>query len=512
MKNQKTSAHGRKRSVFQRGMQIKEMKGKGKAKRSSFASLPQAENGKFGILFPNLPGYAPTDRAIKRIAETMREDPNTPNNSTIPLAFAFFGQFIDHDLTLEPVSRFDDMEDPLGLTNFRTPALDLDSIYGANPDVARHLYDTYGNGTTAGKEHQLPFRLLVEDPQISIDLQRNRQGTAVIGDPRNDENLFISQLHRMIIEFHNQVILHLIAEQTGSGIAVTQSNLDHKALFEEARRLVTLHYHWIIKHEFLPHVIGQQMTDDIVQNGRQFYKYEDNGGRPFIPIEFAGAAYRFGHTLIRETYNVNDDIQNLKLFEVPFFGLCLQDDCGGRLGVPDNYNIDWQYFVDFNNDTNNLQFCRKIDASVTPALFDLPFIEPTQDPPTSLPERNMRRARTLMLPSGQEVAQAMQVTPLSNSDLGLPNIVGAEDQVPLWFYILKEGELQTQSTHLGEVGGRIVGEVLLGIIEATQQTLEYFDNQNDQQNWTPDFASADGTFTLKDLVTFKAAGFHSPSV
>jgi len=398
MKNQKTSAHGRKGSVFQRGMEIKRVK-KAKKRLPSKKGMPEAENGKFGILFPGLPSYEPTNEAIKKIAEGMKEHPNAPNNSTIPLAFAFFGQFIDHDLTLEPVSRFDDREDPLALTNFRTPALDLDSIYGANPDVARHLYDTYGDNSEPGKEHKLPFRLLVEDPQVSIDLQRNRQGTAIIGDPRNDENLFISQLHRMIIEFHNQVILYLIEQHE----AESTEPLDHKDLYEDARRLVTLHYHWIIKHEFLPHIIGQQMTDDIIQNGRKFYKYENNNGRPFIPIEFAGAAYRFGHTLIRETYNVNDQTQNLELFKVPFFGVCPLEDCGDYLGVSQNYNIDWEYFVDFNNDSNNLQFCRKIDASITGALFNLPFIEVGQDPPASLPERNMRRARTLMLPSGQKL-------------------------------------------------------------------------------------------------------------
>lgn len=494
MKEQKTSSHGR--SVFSRGTTIKKMRTDKQLKSKSTTKEP--ETGRFGALFPSLPTYEPTNAALKAVAEIMKENSEKPEeDSQIPLALAFFGQFIDHDLTLEPVSRLDDRLDPMALVNFRTPALDLDSVYGSNPDVSRHLYDTYGfdkegnENKNLGSEHRLPFRLLVGNYNDSIDLQRNRQGTAIIGDPRNDENLFISQLHRMIIGFHNEVVKAIMEENK-------DNPLSNKDLYEEARKEVTLHYHWIILHEFLPLIIGDELTNKILTEGRKFYGKELK--RPFIPVEFSGAAYRFGHTLIRAEYNLNDDISKLGLFQSPFFGVCPKEDCDEDKfkGIHKKYNLDWRYFLKFENDTENLQFCRKIDSSVALPLFKLPFIDARQDPPVSLPERNMRRGRTLMLPSGQAIAKEMGFVPISNEDLGLKGIDGLDNQAPLWYYILKEAELQTKGKHLGDVGGRIVGEVLVGIIEMTQKVLY----PEILTEWKPKYGK-NNNFTLKDLVSFK---------
>jgi len=481
MKKQRTSSHG---SSFEREINTRDNSG-------------NVQIGKFGELFPDLPTYEPTDEAIKKVADIMKENAkNGPGDSDIPAGFAFFGQFIDHDITLEPVSSLESRLDPDALTNFRTPALDLDNVYGPNPDVARHLYDTYGKGTPGSgmpsREHRLPFRLLVEDENVSIDLQRNRQGTAIIGDPRNDENFFISQLHRRMVGFHNEVVKYLEAENEKKS---EDLKLNNKEIYEEGRRLVTLHYHWIILHEFLPFIIGEEMTNDIIKNGRKFYNYENNSNRPFIPVEFGGAVYRMGHTLIRDSYKLNDQFESIELFKAPFFGV--RPLANFATGIPKEYNIDWKYFVDFGDVTP--QFCRKIDAFVALPLFELPFIDPVQDEPISLPERNMRRAKTLKLPSGQAVAEAMGITPLSNKELELSYIDGLDDQAPLWYYVLKEGELQTEGKHLGQVGGRIVGEVLIGIIEATQSKI--FESDTDRKNWKPIFG-ANGTFTLKDLISF----------
>ena len=515
--NQQTSYHGMK-SVYNRGMLIKSETKENLKKSLSelgFNEIMSITNsnipdGKFGILFEDLPAYDPSNEGIERVAELMREkEDSDADSSNIPLGIAFLGQFIDHDLTLEPVSRFDDRLDQMALVNFRTPSLDLDSIYGSSPDVARHLYDTYGykpDGTkndVPGGEHRLPFRLLTQDENVSIDVQRNHQGTAVIGDPRNDENLFISQLHRMIVGFHNEVIIALLKEQGGN----PQANKD---LYEEARKLVTLHYHWIVINEFLPFIIGSDLTKDILINGRKFYKYEENSTRPFIPIEFAGAAYRFGHTLIRSTYNINDSKKNIDLFKAPFFGVLIE----GQVPVMQKilkkeFNLDWKYFLDFGNNHEKMQFCRKIDSKISEKLFDLPFIDAQQDSPVSLPERNMKRARTLSLPSGQQIAKKMKIEipnikVYTNEELGLNGIDGLHNESPLWFYILKEAEIENRNrpdgqNHLGAVGGRIVGETLIGIIEGTRKTLFPKVNYN---NWKPKFGT-DGVFTLKDLISFK---------
>ncbi|MCA9067545.1 MAG: hypothetical protein KDA84_01390, partial [Planctomycetaceae bacterium] len=331
-----------------------------------------------------------------------------------------------------------------------------------------------------------------------FDLPRNRQGTAIIGDPRNDENLLVSQIHRALLGFHNEVVKHILNNADGNPPG-------NKDLFEEARNTVTLHYHWIVLHEFLPLIVGEEMAADVIVNGRKFFKWEDRSDRPFIPVEFGGAAYRMGHTLIRETYNLNDAIQGLKLFDLPFFGTCPRQDCGESGGPSEEYNLDWNYFFDL-GDATKLQFCRRVDAKIAKPLFELPFIHRSQDAPDSLPERNMRRGRTLKLPSGQDIAEAMGLSPLSNAQLGIDQINGLGGKAPLWFYILKESALTGDpgGAHLGPVGGRIVAETIVGMIDVVRDAILA---PNDPLSWTPTLPDRDGNigkFTMADLVCFKA--------
>jgi hypothetical protein len=86
----------------------------------------------------------------------------------------------------------------------------------------------------------------------------------------------------------------------------------------------------------------------------------------------------------------------------------------------------------------------------------------------SLAERNLLRGKRLGLPAGQDVATRMGITPLTNEQLGLPDPAnpGWQGKAPLWFYVLKEAELTHAGERLGAVGGRIVTEVILGILEA----------------------------------------------
>ena len=116
-------------------------------------------------------------------------------------------------------------------------------------------------------------------------IPRNSQNIAITGDPRNDENLIVSQLHLAFLKFHNAVVDEVLA----SGVA------SPSAVFDEAQRLVRWHYQWIILNEFLPATVGQELVDDVLKK-RRFYKMR---GAPFIPVEFSVAAYRFGHSQVR---------------------------------------------------------------------------------------------------------------------------------------------------------------------------------------------------------------------
>lgn len=494
MEDQKTSVHSNETS-FTRGMNIKnysEIVQKMISKSLGIKPLIQANpKGKFGMMFPGLEVFEPTNEAIEKISNLMKENSQDGEIiSEIPLAFAFLGQFIDHDLTFDTTSELDERIDPFALENFRTPFLDLDCLYGTNPEVDRHLYDTNGGNTIPGSEHRSPFRLLTTDENISFDLPRNSQGTAIIGDPRNDENLFVSQLHRKFLGFHNEVIKYFLNENA-------DNPLGNKKLYELARKEVTLHYHWIIKNEFLPLIIGKEMVNEIEKTNSRIFKFE--GPNPFIPVEFAGAAYRFGHSLIPSKYQINDEIKEIDLFKVPFFGTV--PNSTKDIGVPKKFNLDWKYFLDMG--TGNHQFCSKVDTKLATPLFKLPFVSEQQNPPTSLPIRNIQRGRTLGLPSGQKIANELGLMPLTNIQLGLEGLEGLNEEAPLWYYILKESEIQSgvNGKHLGSVGGRIVGEVLLGIIEATQKLM--FETEEEMKNWKPQFGSMIEEFTLKDLVNYK---------
>lgn len=374
---------------------------------------------------------------IKMLASKMIDD-ETASDSPIPLAFVFLGQFVDHDITFDPISKLDERLDPHGIINFRTPALDLDSVYANGPDVSRHLYDT--RGSDMEKEHRLPIRLLTGAPSFPKDLPRNSQGTAIIGDPRNDENLLVSQVHAAFLRFHNKVVEKIILDGNGNP-------LGNREIFETDRQSVITNYHWILLKEFLPFIIDNNTIDDILTNGRKYFLWEKSTVRkPFIPVEFAGAAYRMGHTMVRSTYIIrDDDVTNpVELFHLPFFGLEKPTPDRRHEPVKGGYetskSFDMAYFVD-TGVSEKIQFCRPIDSFVAKPLFDLPFIHRGQDAPESLPERNMRRARVLGVSSGQEIAKAMGVMPLGNEALGISGIEGLHDQAPLWFYILRESGL-----------------------------------------------------------------------
>jgi hypothetical protein len=297
---------------------------------------------------------------------------------------------------------------------------------------------------------------------------------ALIGDPRNDENIDISQLHAALIKFHNRVADQVRADGTPEA-----------QVFATAQRLVRWHYQWIVVHDFLPRIIDQDMLDDILE-ARRYYKLPGNR-KPFIPVEFAVAAYRYGHSQIRSAFTLNANHANELLFS---------DTLRGFQPVDPALAIDWANF--FERDSNHPpQPSRRIDIKLAGILSNLPFI--AANGPRSLAARNLMRSKTFELPSGQKVAQRMQqhVDPLTDDELGLSSL-GWQGDAPLWFYILKEAEVQEHGLRLGQMGGRIVGEVLIGILQEDQATY-----LNAQPQWAPTLpGDTPGTFTMVDLLNF----------
>jgi hypothetical protein len=465
--------------------------------------------------------------------------------SGIPAAYTYLGQFIDHDLTFDPASSLQQQDDPEGLVDFRTPQFDLHNIYGKGPDDAPYLYNS-DNTFILGRPlagagsnphaRDLP-RSMPNDPARppgapagAEDLNNARR--AIIGDPRNDENVIVSQFQGLIHRFHNR----MMALDKGPA----------RDRFQRVQSEVRFHYQWMLVNDFLPKIIWRRVLEDIVphhysadpamQNVRATpprLRYFDLGHEPVMPLEFSAAAYRFGHSMVRPGYRLSESVPPLDLFNI---------DAGSSLNgfheFRENWAIDWRRFMDLepldygdpNNENdpgnrNRLQLAYKIDTSLVDPLGSLP--NPPFDPPlslggkplASLASRNLMRGWRMRLPNGQAVARAMGIEPKTKIDIGkftgdaadklmpITEVSGVfADNCPLWTYVLaeteevtvplvtKQGTKQIKTRQLGEVGGRIVAETFIGLLLADRNS--YF-NQN--PIWKPSRANQ-GRFGLRELI------------
>jgi Animal haem peroxidase len=440
-------------------------------KRVARSSLNE---GRFGRLFRQLrPAPDLSDKQLKDLAESMREgkDGAKLDNPKIPSAYTYFGQFVDHDITFDPVSSLQRQNDPDALTDFRSPRFDLDSVYGSGPADEPFLY------------HQ-PQRLkLVIDKQNikgEPDLQRNAEGVALIGDPRNDENIIVSQLQLAFLRFHNKV---------ADRVAKDKSVPDERK-FEEAQKLVRWHYQWVVLEDFLPRIAGAGPVKERVERNGGVVKIHprwlEPQNNPFMPVEFSVAAYRYGHSQVRPRYDLNQVVTDRPIF-IPGEKVGELDDLRGFRPLPGAWTIDWSFFLDVPGAAKKPQLSRKIDARLSGGLFDLPGFPQAE---SSLAFRNLKRGQALGLPSGQAVAKRIGLKPLSGKKLGAP------EPTPLWFYILKESGLGG-GQHLGPVGGNIVADVLLGLLKEDKHSFV-----NAQPGWKPTLGPKAGKFTLADLVKF----------
>ena len=429
------------------------------------------DTGRFGRLFPNLPGFEPPVEELIALGSRKgpmnagKKIPPSHLSKTIPAGFTYFGQFLDHNITFDADSSLDHVDDPMATTNFRSGRVDLENVYGLGPDTqAFQYYDQ----REVGK-----FWL---DEKRWWDVPRNEQGTALIGDPRDDNTVITVQIHLAFMKFHNAVVDYLKGK-----IAPDED------IFEAARQLVIWHYQWIVLHEWLPLILKRDVYQDIMKNGLKYYTWTD---RPYIPVEFNVAAYRL-HTLVLESYQLNSKRSGV-LFELrkPFRPLPRED------------AIDWSYFFEVGR--RKPAYAKRFEAKIAdtflniPGPMDNPLEWPFAVPPTqdlrSIAVRNLLRAREFELPSGQAVATLMGLTPLTQKQLGLDKSGLAE--APLWYYVLKEAELHTRGVTLGDVGSRIVGEVFTGLVKGDPTSYV-----NIAPNWKPTLGKG-GKFTMADLLKF----------
>jgi Animal haem peroxidase len=425
----------------------------------------EGASGRYERLFPDLEPLASDEASLLRFAVpggvcdggTSCEDARDT-----AAGWPFFGQFIAHDITADR-SELAHHADGRHLLNFRTPRANLECLYGAGPVGNPFLYS-----------RDDPAKLLLgrNDAGEEADLPRNPEGIALVGDPRNDSHLFMAQLHVAMLRMHNHLVDRLLA----GGVA------EHD-VFERARREASWHYQWVVIHDYLPMLVGGALVDELLAQGPRFYRVD---GSPRIPLEFADGAFRYGHSQIRNDYVLNEHSAEHRLFP----------DLLGFTSVPAARSVDWSLLFDVPGHPP-AQRAKRIDGRLARSLIELPTAltgESEDEAYQSLAGRDLQRGHAYGLPSGEAVARAMGEEPLSRAEVGLAEF-GWEADSPLWFYVLRESEARADGERLGAVGGRIVAEVLLGIIDNDPESYRAV-----EPDWTPTLPSRSNRFELTDVL------------
>ena len=550
---------------------------------STFDRRSSQSEGRFGRIFRSLPAASWREEDLrdlagdglhdKRMSAAPEADDSHPRlpiapletgqtsrlhdpeeDSAIDAGYTYLGQFIDHDISFDPASSLQQRNDVDALVDFRTPRFDLDCLYGSGPDDQPYLYADHG------RKFQLGDRLTegVGGPVIGHDLPRHswkdKDGNhhrALIGDKRNDENVIVSQLHGLFLKFHNR-------------FADDHPNWD----FAEIQRQVRWHYQYVVLHDFLYRIARRDVIETILphlKSGKsihedaprlRFYKPRND---PFMPIEFSTAAYRFGHSMVRPIYrlntkqkggNQNDATHPNELARGidgrQFIFAGLKDrGLNGFNKFPREWGIDWNLFFDLTNDkanrigANRTQPSYKIDASLVnplaflpefsmvnayPPLDDIAKLQARANPGAvaNLALRNLMRGVSMGLPSGQDVALAMGLTPLSDDDLRvgkatnqleflaapkISEVAGGAfaGKAPLWYYLLAEGAHEWSAekggdekagVQLGRAGSRIVVETFAGMLLGDGHSV-----LRQAPGWFPKIGKGPG-FDMPDFVKY----------
>jgi hypothetical protein len=472
---------------------------------------------KFGYMFSTavrnaskLPFNASTQALLVDLGNLMGDPGREPAaDSTIPAGYTYFGQFVDHDITFDVSSTIDVTQDANAITNMRTPGLDLDSVYGRGPALDPYLYRfptpgdpptavkfqlgrnrNFGTGGPLNAANAAAVPVNFDVPRIlngtdTTVTAANSTFTAVIGDPRNDENVIVSQFHHAMLKFHNRVVDLLVTAGFPGDI------------FTEAKKIVTHHYQWAVVHDFLERICGAAAVSNAIST------VSVSIGSPFrMPVEFAVAAYRFGHSMIRNDYILNTSLppsaSTLKgvfdFIRVPLLPLF------------SNWAVDFNMFFNTAHPVSgSFNSARKIDSVLANGLEAIPGGSGIL---AVLASRNLRRGLAFGLPSGQGAATALGIAPMSAGQLtsGLPpaeiavlnsNAGILLARTPLWYYVLREAVVLKNGDELGPVGGRIVAETFVRLLKRDG------DSFMNVAGFAPSLpSSTPGTFMIADLLEF----------
>jgi hypothetical protein len=442
------------------------------------ASAPTHAELPFRRRFPHLAAHRPPDELLEHLGEP--DGPMSERKSlwaddsydspNLKAGYTFFAQFLFHDLTYELVRRLSTERSP-NTVQGGPASLRLHTLYGPGPEMAPHLYAFYDQGYFSG-------RLLDAPAGTKQDPPRNRQGQALLADPRNDENVVLAQLHLGLVRFHNAVV-EQIASTGDSGTV----------LFEEAQRQVRWHYQWALVNDFLPRLAGEAQVEAALD--RTFAGPDATVG---LPLEVAHGVLRYVYSQVRLQYRLNDEAS------VALLPADENDDTLLRhrsQSIPSRLKVDWARFFDL--DDGPTQPSKLIDTKITPAFLDLPLVEDPRPARRSVAVRFFLQGKRAGLPSGEDVARALGEPATLPTTAALRKL--GLRATPLLYYVLAEAEHQFQDTgadRLGPVAGWLLADALIGRLRRDPQSY-----LNAHPDFTPDdaFTGADGSFGVGHLVS-----------
>lgn len=417
---------------------------------------PLADGGRYGRMF-DLPPLVVDETRLHRIgaAGGFCDGGDCEDDATVEAGWPFFGQYVAHDITADrsPLRAHAELS---ALRNMRTPRANLESLYAGGPVGSPYVY-----------RREDPAKLLEADG----DLPRNQEGLALVGDPRNDVHVFMSQMQLAFIRAHNRLVDRL-----------REDRCRESELFDEARRTLSWHYQWVIVNDFLPRLVGADLVAELLDSGARHYR---PSGAPFIPVEFADAAYRYGHSQIRQLYQLQAGGPLTPVFP-DLIGFC-------PIG---EHSVDWTLLFDVPGEAP-AQRAKPIDGQLPRSLIELPgAITGSVDEPAfrSLAGRDLERGEGTGLPSGEAIARLLGDRVLDEDELGLRRH-GWEGETPLWLYILRESAVREGGDRLGAVGARIVGEVLVEIVARDPESYLALD-----RSWEPTLPRRGERFGLRDIL------------
>ncbi|MGH8235884.1 MAG: peroxidase family protein [Steroidobacteraceae bacterium] len=380
-----------------------------------------------------------TEKQLVHLATVMSEQDGTGSTRRIDAGYTYFGQFISHEI----VAATPHQGDPPP-TRIASPLLDLDSVYGTPDQMQTWL---------PGGVFATPA-----PPALPDDLVRNSGGVAHIPEPRNDDNVILAQLHRFWQRFHNLLL------QPGLGLAANPV---------QARGFVTKVVQLLVVEDFLRQVLEPRVFASYFRSNERWLTFNTPG----IPPHFSHAGYRFGHSMVRASYEAfaGGTERNLK-------DLLRQ----GRLD-PKNV-IDLKGFFGEPFENNRVQDAMAIDPFVARGMSFIP------DPNMTIHiiKANLKAADSVNLPSGKVYVEQLLAGPKGPElqakfglaplgDLGvlsqyIPSELGLTiDNLPLWPYVLVEAMSTAEGKRLGVLGSLICAEVIAGAIR--QAPVSIYDGQ-----------------------------------